>query len=207
MNCLLCSNQSADQVVNHEIYFWKCLKCDLIFKDPGDFPDFESEKARYETHNNDESDPQYLEYLDRLFSITNFKSGVALDYGCGPSMGLKTLVRLKGLSNAKVESYDPMFYPEADLSQKFDLVFASESFEHFFKPKEEVEKIVNLLHPGGLLAVSTELHDEKKISDWWYSRDPTHVVFFGKKTFEIMAKEFRLKILKLDSPHIILNKI
>lgn len=186
-----------------EVSFWKCSNCDLIFKDLKDFPSFSNEKERYETHNNDDSDLNYLKYLNRLFTLTDLKGGSVLDYGCGPSKGLAALVANKGLEGVFVESYDPIFLKDANLNKKYDLAFASESFEHFFNPKLEIKKILNLLAPKGKLAVSTEFHDGKKISEWWYARDPTHVVFYGTKTFEWMAKNFDLEILWIKNPHII----
>jgi 2-polyprenyl-3-methyl-5-hydroxy-6-metoxy-1,4-benzoquinol methylase len=203
MDCLLCSAKS----ITFEDSFWKCLNCDLIFKDPKDFPSFESEKARYETHNNDALDPAYLKYLDRLFSLTDLKSGSILDYGCGPSKGLAALVKTKALNEISVESYDPIFFKQADLNKKYDLVFASESFEHFFDPKVEVKKVLDLLAPQGKLAVSTEFHDGKVMSEWWYARDPTHVVFYGLKTFEFLAEKYSLEILCLKNPHLICKSL
>jgi len=195
----LCSAKT----VTYESSFWKCLNCELIFKDPSVFPSQKNEKARYDTHNNDAEDSKYLDYLKRLFDLTSIESGSILDYGCGPSKGLAALVKKEKFKNLSVDSYDPYFFREADLSKKYDLIFASEVFEHFFDPKKEIQKILLMLSPKGKLAVSTEFHDDKAISEWWYARDPTHVVFYGRKTFEWMAEFYQLKIDCLKSPHMI----
>ena len=196
-NCLLCACESH----KFENFYWKCSNCALVFKDPSVFVSFEKEKARYETHNNDLRDQGYLKYLDKLFSLRDHNEGVVLDYGCGPTKGLEALVEKQNLKKITVESYDPIFFPMENI-KKYDLVFASECFEHFYNPQEEIEKIFKLLNLKGTLLVSTELYDGKNFKNWWYLKDPTHVVFYSEQTFQWLAETYNLDLLFLQNPHI-----
>lgn len=187
----------------------RCRSCDLLQKTSELFLEASDEKSRYETHNNDLEDPQYLAYLDKLFSrLKPFLSSPcsALDYGCGPTRGLAELVKNSDdHESTDVVSYDPFFYPSLP-EGLHDLIFASECFEHFYDPLAELEKMVGLLSDGGILGISTRLSDHENFKTWWYAKDPTHVIFFSKRTFQWISSKFELEILLLNSPHIILRK-
>lgn len=196
-NCLLC----ACEAYKFENFYWKCSNCKLVFKDPSAFVSFETEKARYETHNNDLEDQGYLGYLDKLFSLRDHIKGEVLDYGCGPTKGLQSLIEKQSLKKFNIESYDPIFFP-IEITKKYDLIFASECFEHFYKPKEEIEKVLKCLKSKGTVLISTELYDGKNFKTWWYLNDPTHVVFYSEYTFRWIADFYKLDVLFLKSPHI-----
>lgn len=202
-NCLLCGSKTHI----YEDSYYKCSNCNLIFKDPHLFVSLEKEKARYLTHNNSPEDQGYLKYLNKLFSCVDVHEGKILDYGCGPTKGLEALVKSKNLSKLEVESYDPIFFPEknSEKNQKYDFIFASECFEHFYDPKKEIENILKLLNSKGSLLISTELSDGKSFKNWWYLKDPTHVVFYSLKTFKWLADRYNLDVLLLKSPHIVLK--
>ena len=205
-NCLLCESEA----VSYQDFYWKCPTCGLVFKSPETFPEYMEEKQRYLTHNNDVNDLGYLNYLSKAFDLADVKKGRFLDYGCGPTQGLNVLVEHKKFESIQVDSYDPIFFP-MDFSKKqpsraYDLVFASESFEHFYKPQKEISKIVDLLKVGGCLVVSTGFYEEQDLKAWWYAKDPTHVVFYSKQTFEWVSSKYDLKIKYLKSPYVIFVK-
>jgi len=54
------------------------------------------------------------------------------------------------------EDCDPLFF-ENPLNKKYDYIFSTEVFEHFFEPQKEIKKIYDLLRPGGYLVVMTVL--------------------------------------------------
>lgn len=202
MNCPLCLAKSFLE----ESFFYRCERCDLSFKAPDKRPSYESEKQRYLSHNNDTEDEVYLGYLDKLLSFVDLDSiKSVLDYGCGPTKGLKALMAKKDLQIC-VDSYDPIFFPDGVKKTSYDLIYASECFEHFYNPKKEIEKIISCLSVGGGLAVSTNLSDGADLKTWWYAKDPTHVVFYSKKTIEFLAKNYGLELSVLQSPHIVLTK-
>lgn len=200
-NCLLCGDESSKKTS----LLWECLRCGLLFKNPDQFWGLEKEKARYLTHNNDVNNESYLKYLDKLFSKMNALEGDILDFGCGPEKGLESLVEKKGLRNLFVDSYDPIFFPKISKNKKYDFVYASETLEHFYQPTVEIENILNLLKPGGVWAVGTNLSDNENLEKWWYTNDPTHVAFYNQKTFSYISNKYQLEIIHFKSPHIILK--
>lgn len=200
LKCLLCESlkiQTEDAV-------YRCLNCDLTFKNPKSFPSLDSEKSRYLEHNNVVEDQRYLTYLKKLLDKSEITQGKALDFGCGPVKGYEFLCK-KIYPQIEVLSYDPVFYPTT-LDDKFDLILCSEVLEHLHKPFESLDFILNLMNQNGILAISTQLSDNKNMSDWWYLRDHTHVVFYSKKTIRWISNHFSLKILRIENPYIILSK-
>jgi 2-polyprenyl-3-methyl-5-hydroxy-6-metoxy-1,4-benzoquinol methylase len=107
-----------------------------------------------------------------------------------------------------VESYDPIFFPRADLLNfRYDFLLCCEAAEHFFYPDQEFARIHALLKPGGILAVSSRLAvPREEFAHWQYRRDPTHVIFFQQATVEWLAGRFQWEILQLESPLWLLRK-
>ncbi|MGH1468384.1 MAG: methyltransferase domain-containing protein [Bdellovibrionales bacterium] len=200
-NCLLCGAASKKETG----LLYECLRCGLLFKDPSNFWSLTKEKARYLTHNNDVENLGYLGYLNKLLSKMGALTGEVLDFGCGPEKGLEALIKHNKFMDVKVDSYDPIFFPNLLPDKKYDYIYASECFEHFYNPQQEIEKVLSLLKSGGCIGVATNLSDEEDLENWWYTNDPTHVVFYSKKVFQFLAKKYHLEILHIESPHIILK--
>ena len=60
--------------------------------------------------------------------------------------------------------------------------------EHFFNPYYEFDKINNLLDNNSWFGVMTTfLLKDEMFEKWYYRRDPTHVVFYKKQTFQHIA--------------------
>ncbi|MEM9442243.1 MAG: methyltransferase domain-containing protein, partial [Pseudomonadota bacterium] len=69
-------------------------------------------------------------------------------------------------------------------------VTLSEVAEHFFEPASEFDRLGALLKPGGWLGVMTSFQtDDGRFRHWHYRRDPTHVVFYRARTFEVLAEQ------------------
>ncbi len=85
--------------------------------------------------------------------------------------------------------YDPAFRPdESALTRTYDFITCTEVVEHFHRPAQEFARFDGLLRPGGWLAVMTGfVTAQTDFSRWHYRRDPTHVVFFSQRTFEVLA--------------------
>ena len=63
--------------------------------------------------------------------------------------------------------------------------------EHFHNPFNEFTRFNELLNYGGIIGIMTNFYSKEKIfENWYYIKDPTHVVFYNKKTFLIIAKIF-----------------
>eukprot|EP01107_Rhizomastix_libera_P007396 TRINITY_DN2205_c0_g1_i2.p1 TRINITY_DN2205_c0_g1~~TRINITY_DN2205_c0_g1_i2.p1 ORF type:complete len:114 (-),score=12.08 TRINITY_DN2205_c0_g1_i2:96-437(-) len=88
--------------------------------------------------------------------------------------------------------YDPYFFPNRDvLTRTYDFITLTEVAEHFYHPYEEFSFLGSLLSSGGILVVMTSFLPNTKgfdFADWYYRRDPTHVVFYTEKTMKDIAK-------------------
>jgi hypothetical protein len=170
----------------------RCRVCALVFLAPAARLGPEAELAHYRTHRNDPADPRYRAFLSRLIDplLPHLRPGMsALDYGSGPGPAIRPMLAAHGI---QVTDWDPFFAPdEAALRRTYDLVTCSETAEHFFEPGREFDRLDGLLNPGGWLGLMTEpLTNEVDFATWWYRRDPTHVCFYGTRTFAWIADRF-----------------
>jgi 2-polyprenyl-3-methyl-5-hydroxy-6-metoxy-1,4-benzoquinol methylase len=146
----------------------------------------ELEKKRYEFHQNSPSDMAYQNFLNQLIEpllkFINIES-VGLDYGCGPGPTISQIMKGQGI---KVSDYDPFFFDNTDLlKSKYDFITSTEVFEHFREPKKEIEKLLSMLKPEGVLAIMTSTYDKvSSLSNWYYLKDPTHISFYHHETMK-----------------------
>ena len=193
MICIVCKNQEAVDFKNiKQKRYWKCSYCEAIFLDKEFYLSSNDEYKHYLTHNNDVNDPRYKQFLSNLMLplIERIKlNSIGLDYGCGPGPALSLMLREKGY---QMFNYDPFFHPKkSNLLKKYDFISCSETVEHFHNPFDEFTRFNELLNDGGIIGIMTNFHSEEKIfENWYYIKDPTHVVFYNKKTFLIIAKIF-----------------
>lgn len=179
-----------------ELRFFRCAVCDLIVKDPEVRSTREQEREHYAKHNNDIRDTGYRAHLVRLLEPVLERAssdGVGLDFGCGPSLSIEVLARERGV---ECLSYDPHFFPGTEKlrERSYDFITCSEVVEHFSDPLAEFSRLVSLLKPGGILGVMTHLVPQD-FSEWWYHRDPTHVVFYSERTFQWLSSNIGCPLL------------
>lgn len=217
MQCLLCENSqtAAFKVVKKpERSYFHCEQCDLIFMNPAERLTPPEEKQRYDLHQN-ESTAGYQAFLEPLVQRleAHFRAAdldpsrlQVLDYGCGPTAYLSTLLLQKGFIPS---NYDLYYFPDQDqLRKTYHAITSTEVWEHFYNPKEEIEKQLKLLKPGGLLAVMTSAHrGEAVFHDWHYRRDLTHVAFFSENSMQWLAERYRLQLIHQRSPYFIFQKL
>ncbi|NBX93471.1 MAG: class I SAM-dependent methyltransferase [Proteobacteria bacterium] len=191
--CLLCEDPNAHSLITKTgRSFFKCPNCELIYLDPSQKLSPEEEKARYETHENDVTDPKYREFVQPLVNAISKQitpGSLGLDFGAGTGPILASLFRENGF---EMNVYDPFFWPDAStLDHLYDFVAASEVVEHFSNPQREFLLLRQLLKPGGILGLMTLLYDdETDIQSWYYLKDPTHICAYSKKTLEWIRKQF-----------------
>jgi len=191
MTCTLCGEKDLNAFKGAcEVTFYKCNHCFLIFKAAEHRCTPDCEKERYNQHNNTESCPGYVEFLDKaLLPTLPFidENMEGLDFGCGPNPVLARMIEKKGFN---CSYYDPLFFPELP-DERHDFIFATECIEHFFDPHQELKMITALLRPSGTLTVMTEFwNEEMDLKQWWYMNDPTHVSFFHIKTFDYICTRY-----------------
>jgi len=177
---------------NRQVAYWQCSQCKIIGKDPKAFVTQAQEADRYLQHNNTLTATGYRDHLLRLLKpalarTENWQRKRILDYGCGPNPNMAALVAELG---GVCESFDPAFFPANLKGQKWDLILCNEVVEHFRCPRDEFAILLNLVAPGGLLALATNLHSgPDHFRTWWYQQDPTHLHFYSKTTWNWIAQE------------------
>ena len=199
--CILCSSSSVLPLEFSKPVarrFMRCPVCELIFVPAEYHLSPQDEAARYMLHENTLSNDGYVRmFLEKIALVRQYCPDVksVLDYGCGPEPVLAQLLRRDGF---KCDVYDPYFFPVLP-EGSYDLVISSEVFEHLKDIRAELCRTRSLLNPGGFLAVMTSFHDAVlDFGGWWYISDPTHICFFGMRTFEWIAGEFKFRIVYAD---------
>ena len=202
MKCPLCNYYpSIFQLKSDLREYWFCPKCRLVFVPPKFFIPEEAEVKRYLEHENSLGNEGYVKmFKEKINTIKKIclETNTVLDYGCGYEPVLKELLEREGF---KTNAYDPIFFPNEDLQKEYNLIISTETFEHFKKPREELTRLIPKISNKGYLAVMTRFYPENKntlslesFSKWYYKRDPTHIAFYGRKTFSWMAEKFKLEI-------------
>ncbi|MGB1842754.1 MAG: class I SAM-dependent methyltransferase [Thalassobaculaceae bacterium] len=192
--CSVCgSNEIRPFMLVGDKYYWTCNVCKARILSCKHWLSKKEEFKYYQTHENISSDPAYqrfaaqlaLPILDKLIPNSS-----GLDFGCGPDSALSAILRQHG-HNMTV--YDPFFFPAKNsLKKTYDFIVCSEAAEHFHQPAKEFKKFNSLLNENGWIGIMTNFQTENaRFKNWHYRRDPTHVVFYRKETFEVIGKQFR----------------
>jgi SAM-dependent methyltransferase len=201
--CNTTLNKMADE------YYFICHECGAYLKDKKHYLDIHQEKERYQEHENDVEDIRYQKFTspitDAILEQYTPKN-LGLDYGCGTGPVIAKILTDNGF---KVKLYDPYFYPDEEyLQHQYDYIYSCEVFEHFYHPKQEIEKLVGLLKSGGRLYIMTHLYQSDiDFKNWYYRNDPTHVFIYTEKTIHFIAKKYQLTIEKITDRLVIFKKI
>ena len=207
--CTVCKNNNIEFFLNvRGLDYWQCPFCKAIMLNPIQFMSSNKEKKHYLKHNNEINDIRYRTFLYNLIEPLKDKisvNDIGLDYGCGYAPALADILIKEGFN---IELYDPFFFKNENIFfRKFNFVTCSEVVEHFFKPYEEFNKIDGLLAKNSWLAVMTSFMTEDYLfENWHYRRDPTHVVFYKKITFKIIANQRDWKINFPSKNVVLFNK-
>lgn len=205
-NCPLCQRTDNTPIsTTQKRLFFRCSQCDLIFLHPSEQLTPLEEKARYETHENDVTDPKYQEFVRPLVTWVQEliqPEAVGLDFGAGTGPILASLFKKKGY---QTDVYDPFFWPDPSaLEKRYDFVVASEVVEHFSNPEKEFTLLKSLLKPGGVLGLMTLMHEpQTKIETWYYLKDPTHICAYSQRTFEWIRDRFLFSGLEIKMPRMV----
>ncbi|MBW6492501.1 MAG: class I SAM-dependent methyltransferase [Lentimicrobium sp.] len=199
--CPLCRNLSAKKTIPGTVgrIFYLCDECMLVFADPAARIADEDEKYRNTLHENSINNKGYIDFLNQVLNPALKyidASMTGLDFGCGPDPTINLLLKQKEI---ECDNYNPFFFFDLQ-NKKYDFIFATECFEHFNYPAEDINKIAGLLKKGGFLFILTSKRDTPAhFSKWTYARDLTHVSFYHERTFEFIAKKFGFNLI--DNEH------
>ena len=208
-NCPLCSSKQTQLYYTDDIrQYHACSACEFVFVLSNFRLNEVEEKARYDLHNNDPNDADYRRFLSQVADPLCQrlpKRAEGLDFGCGPGPTLSVMLEERGY---KVDLFDKFYAQDrAVFSRKYDFITATEVLEHLSQPAFELNRLYNMLNPGGVLGVMTEmLPDNTHFADWYYKNDPTHIVFFSQKTFQYLAKLWRAKLTIVSDRVVIFEK-
>lgn len=209
MNCILCHSVLEKPIhVEKEHRFFDCENCGSIVRSTDTFPDFETEKERYETHNNDVNDLRYQKFVSPITNAVqaNFKpqNSIGLDFGAGTGPVITKVLNDKGY---KLNLYDPFFHPDKSvLNQKYDYIVCCEVIEHFHNPFKEFELLKSLLKPSGKLYCMTDIFSKNlDFGNWYYKNDPTHVIFYTEKSLRWIQREIEFSTLEINHRLIVLS--
>lgn len=197
-DCPLCLNpQTTIFSQDKQRTYLQCQSCQLVFVARQHLLTAEQERQHYLLHNNDLHDPGYREFLNRLANPVLTALGKTpkqgLDFGCGPG---PLLARIFSEAGHHMQLWDPFFAnnPVA-LEQQYDFISCTEAIEHFVNPLNEWQLWLSLLKPAGILAIMTKCYPvAAAFHNWHYKRDPTHISFFSKFTFEWLAQRNNLHL-------------
>ena len=210
MKCHICNRPTVMFTdPKNQMVYYKCNECEYIFKHPSVFPDFTVQKERYDLHQNDEAHEGYRAYFQRFLDfilpvVRDPKN--ALDFGCGESTLLASMLEKEGIN---CDVYDPIYHPDGlSEDKKYDLIVSTEVFEHLSDPKEVFESLLARLNSGGYLAIQTEFHPSEigAFNHWYYTQDPTHIVFFTVETFEVLCDLYKVRLVDDDAKNIVVIK-
>ncbi|MDN5369158.1 MAG: hypothetical protein PWP74_466 [Shewanella sp.] len=204
--CPLCGDSGQKQAVAARVArrYLVCSHCQLIFLTAADRLSLADERAYYATHNNSIDDAGYVAFLMRLLQPVLpwlSPSMQGLDFGCGPGPTMSQLLVRQGIA---CDNYDPAFFP-ITLRAQYDFILASECFEHFHQPANEIARLSEHLSPGGILGVMTDRwQTPAQFYDWHYTRDPTHCSFFHLDSFRWICQHFGMTLLFHDERRVVI---
>ena len=95
--------------------YFHCNNCDLIFIAKKDIVSAESEKKRYEEHDNNHENEGYVrmfeDFINRAVEpFIDFEKDLkGLEFGCGPGPVLADLLEEQGID---MDLYDPYFFSD-----------------------------------------------------------------------------------------------
>lgn len=200
--CLLCDSNECEPFFEDKFRSYLCCReCSLIFV-PSEFHvSPESEKARYEEHNNDPEDAGYRAFLERIAIPVRerFEKGArGLDFGSGPTPLLAKILTDSGF---EMKVYDPIYAPDPEMLEKrYDFVVTTEVVEHLKTPLAEFKKLFSLIGHDGMLAVMTRPFDETvDFRGWHYKNDRTHICFFSEATFDWLSGELVESYIRVEN--------
>ncbi|MFD2561569.1 class I SAM-dependent methyltransferase [Aquimarina rubra] len=208
MVCTLCASKTTELTIVKERAYYHCSNCDGISLAPSHFLSNDEERKRYETHNNDVTDPGYQNFVSPIVNsiLEDYdKSDKGLDFGSGSGPVITDMLRNL---EYQIQTYDPFFDPDSKVLQtSYNYIACCEVMEHFYDPSKEFELLYSLLEDKGSLYCKTYLYNESiDFDSWWYKNDPTHVFFYTKKTLNWIQKHYNFSELIVSKKLIIFKK-
>lgn len=152
--------------------------------------------------------------LVKKYVKINDKSSKILDVGCGNPSFLSAVNQKLQLNCSGIDFSDSGWigkdFSELNLkkssiedyesSELFDIITLWHYLEHDYNPPKTIEKLYNLLKPGGKIIIEVPDYDniiaknQKHHWQGWHS--PRHISLFSKKSFAVLFDNSKWKIVK-----------
>ena len=204
--CLLCGAEAPFLALAGSRPFHRCPACGLTFVPALWHLSAAAERARYGLHRNSPEDAGYVRFLDPALAALERHRPPAgapsvLDYGCGPEPVLVGLLRRRGY---RASGYDPFFAPGLPDAARFDAVVSTEAVEHFRRPDVELQRMADLVRPGGIVVIMTALTDGvADLARWHYALDSTHIALYALRTFEWLCGRGPLRVVETNGRNLV----
>lgn len=107
----------------------------------------------------------------------------SLFYGSGLSVDYKWAKSLEGITEVKItdiENYQnsDYFIPLSE-PRAFDIIICCEVIEHFDNPQKDFKTMLSFLKPNGILVMSTNISDGKRLEILEYPFVPGHINYYS----------------------------
>lgn len=207
--CKICNSDTTVITDNKtKKKYHKCPTCSYIFLDEAFYVDEAREKKHYDKHHNTLESLGYVKMFEDLVEefVLPHKEGIksALDFGCGEGEVLPIVLERASIA---CDRYDLFYFPKKVYEgKKYDLILSTEVFEHLQNPLEIFKKLLLHVEKNCYILLMSAFHpdNDDEFFKWWYIRDVTHIGFFNINTFEFLASELGLTIVKHNFKNIIL---
>lgn len=136
----------------------------------------------------------WVVYVALLFGLRPASTRI-LDYGAGPGLFVRVLRDLGFLAFAYDPHAESMFASSflAQVAEKFDMLVAVETWEHFIDPAAELEQLFAPRHD--LVVVRTQPYrDEGPGWYYFYPDAGQHVFFYSHKARALIAERFGYQV-------------
>jgi SAM-dependent methyltransferase len=159
------------------------------------------EKERYDLHKNDAKERGYRDFVVGVVEAikeSHKRDQKGLDFGAGRDSAVVAQLQEVGYD---IKAYDPYYFDDvALLEERYDYISCTEVIEHLYDPKKEFQRLKDMLKEGGALYIMTEIYSEDiDFNNWYYKEDPTHVIFYTKKSFEWIKEHYGFESLEVNA--------
>ena len=229
MQCNLCKSTKNENYLEKDNWqIGRCKNCGLIFLNniPSDnileslYDDnfFKDGQKSPKEGIKLEYNPTYLNAQKRLEDIRKYgwEKGMLLDIGCGTGIFIKAASKYYnciGLDISKdaiefavqslgVEAISGSILDIDFKDQLFDIITMWDVIEHVSDPNEYMRAISRMIHPGGLLAITTgdieSIMFKIQNKNWHLLIPPIHLFYFSPKTITFLLEKHGFKVIKIS---------
>lgn len=192
-NCPLCHSHEARYFYrNFNREYHRCSNCFLVFV-PAEFhvknqanlhTDYKKTKKFRQV-----GEGQYFALLTNQVLKRTPEGAIGLDYKCGKESKVAELFTKNG---KLVKCFDLEYKNDPTLlTDIYDFITVIHQIETYANPREEFDRLYELLSAQGVLALmTTPLMDLSSFNSWPFIKEAHHISFFSPDTFEWIAKKY-----------------